>query len=254
MTAKHLYRTKGDELAEKIDIKDCDDVKAEAKIGGGLLVLNHKGVRKHIVHYSAKHLSRYAYVARGIQILVSGRDEEVISKEYEKICPKCHRAIPGTKYCPHCSKEGGFWHNFFKLCAPYKKSFIGIVILMFLAAVVTLLNPEVQKRLVDDVLTRGNGSLKTAFICLGIMFALSVSIVIINILKSYYCTVLGATISKDLREKMFAKMQLLSSVLSMTDGLWELMNRIVNDTGTVQIFLKICFAICLRSVLFLSAM
>lgn len=241
VTARHLYRIKGEKLTETIDIKDCDDVKAEAKIGGGLLVLNHKGVRKHIVHYSAKHLSRYAYVARGIQILVSGRDEEVISNEYEKICPTCHRAIPGTKYCPHCSKEGGFWHNFFRLCVPYKNRFIGIIILMFLAAVVTLLNPEVQKRLVDDVLTKGNGSINTAFICLSIMFGLSVGIVIINILKSYYCTVLGATIAKDLREKMFAKMQLLSIGFINDRRPGELMNRIVNDTGNVRMFFENMF-------------
>ena len=126
VTKRHLYRIKDGVLTEKIAIADCSEVKAEAKIGGGILVLNHKGVTRHIVHYSAKHLSRYAYVARGIQILVSGRDEEVVSHEYEKICPKCHRAIPGTKYCPHCSKEGSFWRNFIGLCKPYKGQIVRI--------------------------------------------------------------------------------------------------------------------------------
>ena len=53
------------------------------------------------------------------------------------------------------------------MSAPYKKDFVGIIILMILAAVVTLLNPEVQKHLVDDVLAKGDGGMGVAFICLG---------------------------------------------------------------------------------------
>lgn len=222
-------------------ISDCQNVKAEAKIGGGLLVMEHQGVTKYVVHYSAKHLSRYAYIARGINILASGREEEVISTEYEKICPTCGRAIPGTKYCPHCSKEGGFWRTFLNMAKPYKKKFYGIIVLMILAAVVTLLNPEVQKHLVDDVLTDSKGGIGVAFACLGIMFALSVGIVVINILKSYYCTVLGATIAKDLREKLFAKIQILSLGFINDRRPGELMNRIVFDTGKIREFMERTF-------------
>lgn len=223
------------------DIADCRNVKAEAKIGGGILVLEYKGIPQYVVHYSARHLSRYAYIARGINILISGREEEVISNEYEKICPECGRAIPGTRYCPHCSKEGGFWHTFLALAAPYKRKFYGIIVLMILAAVVTLLNPEVQKHLVDDVLTTGNGGMGVAFVCLGIMFALSVGIVVINILKTYYCTVLGATIAKDLREKLFAKIQILSLSFINDRRPGELMNRIVYDTRKIREFMERTF-------------
>lgn len=241
VTTAHLWVIRKGKLSEKIDLKDCRNVKAEAKIGCGLLVLEHRGVPRHIVQYSAKHLSRYAYVARGINILISGRDEEVVSGEYEKICPNCGRAIPGTKYCPHCSKEGGFWHTFLRMSAPYKKDFGGIIILMVLASVVTLLNPEVQKHLVDDVLTKGQGGMRVAFTCLGIMFFLSVGIVIINVLKSYCCTALGAKITKDLREKLFAKIQILSLSFINDRRPGELMNRIVYDTGRIQEFMQRTF-------------
>lgn len=241
VTNQRLYVIREKEKQTVYEISDCRHVKAEAKIGGGLLVLEHKGVTQYVVHYSARHLSRYAYVARGINILVSGRDEEVVSNEYEKICPDCGRAIPGTKYCPHCSKEGGFWQSFLKLAAPYKRNFYGIIVLMILAAVVTLLNPEIQKHLVDDVLTTGDGGMGVAFICLGIMFALSVGIVVINILKTYYCTVLGATIAKDLRQKLFAKIQILSLSFINDRRPGELMNRIVYDTRKIREFMERTF-------------
>lgn len=241
VTTKHLWVISKGELREKLDLSQCRHAKAEPKIGCGLLVLEHQGVNRFVVQYSAKHLSRYAYVARGINILISGREEEVVSGEYEKICPNCGKAIPGTRYCPHCSKEGGFWRNFLSMAVPYKKSFVGIITLMILASVVTLLNPEVQKHLVDEVLTKGNGGMSVAFTCLGIMFGLSVGIVVINILKSYYCTVLGARIAKDLREQLFAKIQILSLSFINDRRPGELMNRIVSDTGKIREFMEKTF-------------
>ena len=241
VTTKHLWVISKGELREKLDLSQCRHAKAEPKIGCGLLVLEHQGVNRFVVQYSAKHLARYAYVARGINILISGREEEVVSGEYEKICPNCGKAIPGTRYCPHCSKEGGFWRNFLSMAVPYKKSFVGIITLMILASVVTLLNPEVQKHLVDEVLTKGNGGMSVAFTCLGIMFGLSVGIVVINILKSYYCTVLGARIAKDLREQLFAKIQILSLSFINDRRPGELMNRIVSDTGKIREFMEKTF-------------
>jgi len=241
VTTKHLWVISKGELREKLDLSQCRHAKAEPKIGCGLLVLEHQGVNRFVVQYSAKHLARYAYVARGINILISGREDEVVSGEYEKICPNCGKAIPGTRYCPHCSKEGGFWRNFLSMAVPYKKSFVGIITLMILASVVTLLNPEVQKHLVDEVLTKGNGGMSVAFTCLGIMFGLSVGIVVINILKSYYCTVLGARIAKDLREQLFAKIQILSLSFINDRRPGELMNRIVSDTGKIREFMEKTF-------------
>ncbi len=240
VTTKHLWVISKGELREKLDLSQCRHAKAEPKIGCGLLVLEHQGVNRFVVQYSAKHLARYAYVARGINILISGREDEVVSGEYEKICPNCGKAIPGTRYCPHCSKEGGFWRNFLSMAVPYKKSFVGIITLMILASVVTLLNPEVQKHLVDEVLTKGNGGMSVAFTCLGIMFGLSVGVVVINI-KSYYCTVLGARIAKDLREQLFAKIQILSLSFINDRRPGELMNRIVSDTGKIREFMEKTF-------------
>lgn len=241
VSTKNIWVIAKGTLLERIPLSECQNAKAEAKVGCGLLVLEQKGVQRYVVQYSSRHLARYAYIARGINILISGRYEEVVSNEYEKICPQCGRAIPGTKYCPHCSGEGGFWKNFLGMTKPYKKDFVGILFLMVMAAVVTLLNPEIQKHLVDDVLTEGAGKMQTAFLCLAGMFALSVGIVVINILKSYYCTVLGAKIAKDLREKLFAKIQILSLSYINDRRPGELMNRIVSDTSKIRMFMENTF-------------
>ncbi len=242
VTNKKVYTVLDGNVARENVISGCKYAKNVVGVGCGMLILNIDGEDVYIASYSSKHLSRYAYIARGINILISGRTEEVISHEYEKICPKCGHVMSGGGYCTHCSKEGGFVNNFMKLAKPYKKDFTGIIILMILASVVTLLNPEVQKHLVDDVLMKNSaGRLKPALICIALMFLLSVGIVVINILKSYFSTLLGAKIAKDTRSKLFEKIQKLSLQYINNRRPGELMNRVVFDTGRIRIFMERTF-------------
>ncbi len=186
------------------------------------------------------YIFRYAYIARGLNILISGRYEEVESSEYEKICPKCGRVIPGTKQCPKCSKEGGFISVFLKMAKPYKKDFLGVFFIMVLVAVTTLLNPEIQKHLINDVLKEG-GSLKSALIFLSIMFSLSVTIVILNIMKSNATARIGARISADLRVALFEKYQKLPLEFINDRRPGELLNRIIQDTTSIRGFMEDVF-------------
>ncbi|MBR6258574.1 MAG: ATP-binding cassette domain-containing protein [Lachnospiraceae bacterium] len=240
VTTKKICVFLNGEEQKSYDIADCTAAKADPRVGGGILTLTHKGVEKIVVHYSAKHLSRYAYIARGINILISGRFEEVESKEYEKTCPKCGRAIPGTKTCPKCSKEGGFLKGFIRMAKPYRKSFFGIFVLMILAAVTTLLNPEIQKHLINDVL-KGDGGMKRALVFLALMFSLSIGIVIVNILKSNASARLGAKISSDLRSQLFRKYQELPISFINDRRPGELLNRITGDTMYIRMFMEDVF-------------
>lgn len=217
------------------EIKELQKALAEAGVGGGILVLRKDGEDMLAAHYSSKHLSRYAYIARGINILISGRYEEVISTEYEKICPHCGRVIPGTKTCPKCSGNGGFFKILKKTVAPYRKDLVFISFLMVSVAVTTLLNPEVQKRLINNVL-KINGSYKTALVYLALMFVLSVAIVVINILKSIATAKLGSKISADLRRDLFEKCQKLPLSFINERRPGELLNRITDDTRFVSEF------------------
>ena len=239
VTTKKIYIF-GEEEKITYDIKDFERVTAEPGVGGGILTGVHKGIERVLVHYSSKHMSRYAYVARGINILISGRYEEVESSEYEKICPICGRAIPGTKECPKCSGSGNFLNVFRKMARPYKKEFLGVFFLMVMAAVTTLLNPEVQKHLINDVLKK-NGGMKQALFFLSIMFSLSVGIVVVNILKSNASARLGAKISADLRTELFKKYQKLPLQFINDRRPGELLNRITQDTRFIREFMEDVF-------------
>ena len=225
---------------EELLISDLENAKAEACVGGGILSVRTGGSYRVLVHYSSKHLARYAYVARGINILISGRFEEVISNEYEKICPVCGRVIPGTKTCPRCSGEGRFIGVFLKMAKPHKKQFFGIFFLMIMAAVTTLLNPEVQKHLINNVL-KGGGDMQTAFRFLALMFLLSAGIVIVNVMKSNASARLGSRIASDLRGQLFEKYQKLPLSFINDRRPGELLNRITQDTRYISDFMADVF-------------
>lgn len=241
VTDKKIYSFEENKSTVVFNISDCEWVKPEVHHGCGILNVCHRNEPVAFVRYSSKHLARYAYIARGINILISGRTEEVVSNEYEKICPKCGHAIPGTKNCPHCSKEGGFAKLFLKMAKPYKMKFFGIMILMFLASVTTLLNPEIQKHLINNVLSNENGDFKSAIVFLVLMFLLSIGIVIVNILKRYYSTKLGALIAKDLRSQLFNKLQSLPLTFINDRRPGELLNRVIHDTKHIREFMESSF-------------
>lgn len=223
-------------------LADCEEIKSEPQIRCGILFVVRNGKEELLGRFSSKHLARFSYAARGAMLLKQGKTKRVESKEYETTCPICGRALPGTKKCPHCSgKKAGLLHELFVMLKPYKFSLFVIFLLMLAASTITLLNPEVQKYLIDDILNADDGTLSQAFLCLGGMFALSLGIIIVNISKSYLCARLGSTISMDLRKKLYEKIQLLSLSFINDRRPGELMNRIINDTGRIREFMEEVF-------------
>jgi len=237
-------------------LSEYDAVKAEPRINCGVLYATKDGKDYLIVRYSSKHLARYAYVARGITLLKSGSKEVAESDENEKSCFVCGRALPGTKECPHCNRKSrGVVHQILRLLASYKKQMIPIITFMLLTAVVTLLGPEVQKHLVDDVLdseAKDFPNFGMAMLLLLAMFCVGIAGAAINIGKSYCCAKLGSTIAKDLRSKLYQKIQMLSLSFIHEKRPGELMNRLMHDTSRIRFFMEnvFCnmFTVCIMFV------
>lgn len=219
-------------------LSEVEKVVGEPQISSGILYVVKNGVEEFLGRYSAKHLTRYSYITRGCLLLQRGEKERVVSREYETACLTCKRALPGTRECPKCTgKKESLVSDFLMLIKPQWRLFGVIVLLMFSATAVTLANPAIQQRLMDDVLIGNKGNVKQAVLCLSLMFIMSVGIVFINAGKSYLCSKLGSRISAGLREKLYVKIQLLSLSFINERSPGELMNRILYDTGRVRDFM-----------------
>ena len=237
VTSKRLLLLEEGSLNGDYSLEQWDEIKSEAGVGCGILFGQRDGEKILLGRFSAKHQVRYSYLFRGVQILKQGRMEAVVSPEYEKSCPKCGRALPGTSRCPKCSgKKEGLVYTFLEIMKPHKKMLAVILFLMLGATVVTLVDPAIRSRLIDDVLLREEKDFVAAILCLIGMLLMSFGIVIINAAKSYLCAKLGAKISEDMRQKLFNRIQMLSLSFINDRSPGELINRIMHDTVRVKDF------------------
>lgn len=242
MTNKRIVLLEEGTVTGDYALADYDCVKSEPMVGCGIVYLVKDGKEQYLGRYSAKHLTRYSYLYRGMEILKKGRTERVVSNEYEHSCPKCGRALPGIKECPRCTgKKEGLIFIFLEMLRPHKLLLALIITLMLGATAVTLINPALQKYLVDDVLLREEKDMSIAIWCLVGMFLTTAGIALINALKSFYCAKLGAYISKDQRGKLFHKIQTLSLSFINERSAGELMNRVMWDTNRIREFFENVF-------------
>ena len=211
MTDRRLLVLEEGKLTKEFRLEDCESIFSEPRIGCGILFVVSGGKEILLGRYTAKHLTRYSYLSRGMVILKRGRKEKVVSHEYEKSCPRCGRGLPNTKECPHCAgSKVGFLKDFLVLMRPHSARLAVILLLMLLSTLVGLLSPRVQRFLVDDLLTAGGRRYEDALPCLAVMLVLALGAIFINVAKNYLCSRLGSIISEDLRRRVFGKIQELS--------------------------------------------
>ncbi len=248
VSEERLFVIEEGKLKKEIRLNEISEILSEPMIACGVLYYTLDGEKTGkakenlLVRFSSKHLSRYAYISRGCRLLKENRKARVISNEDETTCPKCGRALPGTKQCPHCShKKQGLIHEFAEMVKPYPKMLLIIGVLMLLATAVTLFNPSMQRILIDDVLKAENKTIYDALLVVLGMFGLSLGIIFINLGKAYMCSKLGTNISSDMRRKLYQKIQLLSLSFINDRKPGELMNRVVNDTARLNEFMADTF-------------
>lgn len=242
VTNRRILTLEQGKITRQIPMEECERVFSEPMISCGAFIVVRGGKECLTGRFTGKHLVRYSYLSRGVQLIKRGSAQRVISREYEKTCPVCGRALKGTSTCPYCAgKTEGFLSFFADLCRNYWKKMAGILALMFLSSIVAVISPAVQKVLVDDVLVSEQKQVGKAVMCILLMFVIGFGSALINVLKSYQCAKLGAKVGNDQRMKMFEKIQLLSLAYIGDRTAGTLMNRISRDSSRIKDFVSDTF-------------
>ncbi len=226
----------------ELELERCGRVFGESMIGGGVLIVVQDGLEQLWGRFSGKHMVRYFYMDRAVQLLKEKSSRRVVSREYEKTCPVCGRVLRGTKTCPYCEgRKGGFISFFAGLLKTYWKKTMAILALMLVSSLISVISPAVQRRLVDDVLTAPERRPEQAVFCIALMFLLGFGGVLANVVKNYQCAKLGARVANDQRQKLFEKLQILSLSYIGDRSPGMLMNRISRDPSRIREFVSDTF-------------
>lgn len=241
VTEQRIIVLNGNEIIRQVNIEDCSEIKCESMVGCGIVTAVIKGERHCIARFSMRHIERVAYVAQGANLLVKGQKERIESKEYEKYCEKCGRALPGTSRCPKCDGRNVIFKKFWELCGGYQWKLLAISLFMVIASGIAILMPYVQKKFIDSVLADKSGDMGDVALFVGIMLVLTASLIGVNIVKNWWCVSLGSRLSMDLRKRLYHKIQVLSMSFINKRKPGELMNRVASDTKQIRQFMEDVF-------------
>ncbi|MCM1056364.1 MAG: ABC transporter ATP-binding protein/permease [Firmicutes bacterium] len=250
VTEERLMVLAGGVKTAEYELADCEKVKCEHQVYSGILtVFGKDGSTSCAARFSMRHIIRVAYVARGAQTIINAGGEgrglsdadRVTSREYEKYCEKCGRALPGTSKCPYCDGKADILRKFMALCGEFTGRLILLSVMLVFIAAVDLISPMVQRQFIDDALANGNGTYTQLWWFIGITFALLVSGMALRIGRFWFCAKLGASISMSLRKKLYYKIQSLSLSFINNRRPGELMNRVSRDTRQIREFMEEVF-------------
>ncbi len=250
VTEERLVVLKGDEKAAEYELKNCEKIKCEHQVYSGIVtVFGKDGSKSCAARFSMRHIVRVAYVTRGAQNIINAekagraltKEDRVESREYEKYCEKCGRALPGTSKCPYCDGKADILKKLMSLCGEFVGKLLLISLLMVFVAAINLVSPMVQQKFIDASLASGQGTVAELWRFIGITFFLVVSGVLLSIFRYWNCVKLGASISMSLRRKLYYKIQVLSLSFINNRRPGELMNRVSRDTRQIREFMEEVF-------------
>ena len=244
VTATRLIIFDGETVAEEIPLNDITSLKCEPQVNNGLLIIRTKNAPQErlLLRFTMKHVSRMAFIAKGALLLRDGVQKPVTSREYDKTCPICGRALGGTRECPKCSNKPSVLRKFFGTWGQYRAMIVLILLVMVVLSALSLLSPKVQQVFIDDYLRPQRGGMGAVAGFAGIMICLTALNITFSVLKHWLCMSMGTRVSMDLRERLYKKIQELSLSFVQERKPGVLMNRITGDTKNIRIFMQDAFS------------
>ena len=237
-----LYVFAAGALIETILLADADEIACVSQINSGLLSVKQGDDERWLCRFSMRCMVRMSYVARGATLFCRGEHRTLASPEKERYCPKCGKVLPGTAQCPHCQGRGRGFRRFWDLCSGYALPLLSITVLMLGVSAISVGQQFVVRDFTDNVLVPASGTWGQVGRFFGIMLVLLLLSLTLSIMRTLWSNNLGTRISRDLRARVFNKINALS--LSFIDGrqVGELMNRVMDDTGRIRQFMEEVFA------------
>lgn len=241
VTKYNIFVTEKHILLRNVTLSDCSQILFEPQAGCGHLTARIQGRYVLLARCSMKHFIRFSYAARGIDMLMRKQYYKIESLESETVCPKCGRPLSSASHCPHCAGSASSWKRFWELGRHYTVRLLLASLFMLAVSSANILGPKIQQTFIDESLMSGKGTLAQAGQFVLIMLGITVLLIIMTILKNWYCTSLGARMAMDIRKRLFSHLQTLSLTYIQSRKPGDLMNRITYDSIQIRRFMEMHF-------------
>lgn len=218
-------------------LKEFDFVNSKSTLSGGYIYGVIKKEEIILCACSKKYFTRLANIALGINVYLK---EAFFPKslENEPYCPKCGRVYPyGLNHCIYCEKKS----KSFKLLWSFTKNYRWLILLdyliLFVFVVIGAINPLIFEKLVNEYLRPKNPYFNGFILLILLIGAVYVVNTIFKMIEGYINPITAFGIGKNIKIKIYDKIQKLSigSASKKTTG--SLINRVNSDPQEIQMFL-----------------
>ena len=193
-----------------------------------------------VVRYSNALRERFGRVRTEIENLANGRevDYDALTGESRQICETCGLPFPSLGAgCPRCTRQRGVFLRSVGLMVAYWRYIMLLFGLMLIGVGIGLIPPQLQRILVDEVLTTGRNRHWLGWILLGLLSAAGARTVV-NIFVGRMSTHIGTRITKELRERLQRKFLTLGVDYYDRHATGQLMSRVLHDVDFFQQFVE----------------
>ena len=207
-------------------------------VGNGMLEAKVEGRDIMLLRFSMAHVPRYAYIASILNSLANHGIPKIVSDNREEKCLNCGRMYPrGTKTCYRCSSKGVVFKRWLELMKPYARPLVISLCVFWIIIGLSLVTPFIYRYLIDNYLTPQKAeALPIFFLIMGLAVS-ELTRTLLNIYKNRMMNKVGLSISRDLRQMVYEKLQSLSIAYLDTQKTGDLMNRVTGDTNRIQDFI-----------------
>ena len=226
---------------------EIQKARAFQKVGSAFLQVQLDGLYVDLARYSNSRRELFGRAARQIQRMKDGRPlpEEALSRPSEMQCQACGLPLPGRgAQCPRCVGGRGIFARTLGLMRPYLSSILLLLFVMVVGVCLDLLPPLLQRMMVDRVLKPAEGMPVLAhseavrlllLVLLGLVGA-SASRCLLNIFIGRSTSRIGTRITKELRERLQAKLVSMAVEYYNRHSVGSLMSRVLYDVDYFQGF------------------
>jgi ATP-binding cassette subfamily B protein len=231
-----------DNNIEIVELSKVDEIICSDQVNCGILIARHNNNDRILSRFSMRYISQYSYVARGATLFFKGDNRKIENHERENYCSKCGKVLPGTNKCPRCAGASRMFKRFWNLCGPYALPLLCITLFMAVSSAITVGQQFIQRRFIDNVLVPSTGTAGQIVAFFLTMLFLAAAALALTTLNTIWSNSLGTKISRDLRARVYAKINQLSLEFINSRHAGELMNRVVRDSSRIREFMEHAFA------------
>ena len=227
-------------LTGPFKLSDIKKVRSFQTVGSAFLQFMIDGLYVSVVRYSNGYRESFSRVATQLERLVDGAalQTEALTRPSETVCQACGLPLPGPRAeCPRCAGSRGIFARTLLLMKPYSMSIFLLLLMMICGVSLDLIPPMLTRTLVDRVLSpvqKENMHLLPV-ILLGLVAA-SAGRCVISVFIGRTSSVIGTRITKDLRQRLQAKLLSLSVEYYNRHSAGSLMSRVLYDVDYFQSF------------------